>query len=197
MRIEYEGVIEQQPTYSHVGYVSVASVRMNSDPAGQVGLGLATVGLMLGIMAYRGRSDLPRRSTILGIVGVLMLLSGGILAATNGGVTEKYYRAPYYETWGRLTVVERALDTRVATGRSVDAWSRTFKYDLDPGPEFGLPHNVISAGADGEFGTADDIDLSFSHRQALDYDLAMRGEKPWPERPEPHRYWKVGIDAAD
>ncbi len=222
MRIEYEGVIEQQPTYSHVGYVSVASTRINREPTAMTGLGLAAIGLMLAIMAYRARAGrIPgSRSTIFGIVGVLMLLGGGILAATNGGVTEKYYRAPYAETGYRLYGLDQSLNAALEADRdlpaelaplkvaefqtagdvddpNLDAWGSPFRYMRDMPEEFGRPYNVISAGADGAFGTDDDLDLSANVLRGVDYDFATRGEKPWPEKPEPHRYWKVGIEDAD
>ncbi len=220
MRIEYEGVVEQQPTYSHVGYVSVASTRMNSEPAAQAGLGIAALGLMLTLMAYgqRGRKARRTASIALGIVGMLMLLSGGILAATRGGVSEKYYPSPYTETSYRLNLFDRPLNAVVEAGGelpaelprrevedfqtaddvddpNLDAWGRPFRYVRDVPEEFGRPYNVISAGADGEFGTMDDIDLSVQRGMA--HDRALRGEEPWPERRDPPVHWEVALENAD
>ena len=206
MRIEYEGLVEQQPTYSHVGYVSVASIRMNSEPAGQVGLGIAALGIALALKAYARRGSNLRRSTAMavGIIGVLMLVGGGIVAATNGGITEKYYPSPYHETFGRLIVTDRGLQEAMeGSGEfpaephpALDAWWRPFRYIRDPGPDFGHPYNIVSAGADGEFGTIDDIDLSFTRAEARECDRAMDRDQPWPERPDPAVYWEVRLENA-
>ena len=217
MRIEYEGVVEQQATYSHVGYVSVASTRMNSEPGAQAGLGIAALGLMLALMAY-GRRSRRTASIGIGIVGLLMLVSGGLLAATRGGATEKYYPSPYTETSYRLhsfnhllnAFVERGDDLPAELPRrevedfqtagdvddpNLDAWGRPFKCVRDMPEEFGRPYNVISAGADGEFGTVDDIDLSVQRGMA--HDRALRGEQPWPDRSDPPVHWEVRLENED
>lgn len=84
MRIEYEGVIEQQPAYSHVGYTAAAFTTNEYVHGGSrremtAWAGVAILGLALVLMAGRRWrfAGAGRGAVTLGVIG-LGLLAGGI-----------------------------------------------------------------------------------------------------------------------
>ncbi len=197
MRIEYEGMVEQQPTYQHVGYLASAKTEIVGYEAHAVAptLGFSVLALALLLITVRTYNRVHPFVTVLTVAG---LVTCGALAVAWGTastpIVEKYYLEPDLPTRDRLSEhASRIEDELKQTGElpdtliyrepsdrwerkvvgtledpNLDAWGREFRYERYGEPNAdGHRFSVISAGADGTFGTEDDLDRSLTEDEAF------------------------------
>ena len=203
VRIEYEGIVEQQPTYSHVGYFSAANARIvNGESDFPLAAGLATTALVFALVAARLVGRGSRKGGI--VVGVLALVAaGGVIALGLKPFQPASYEAitPNITTYWRLQdhafqvesyrdrhgafpselpLREHDKDARRSLGiwnTNRDAWGREFRYTVT-GESDDQSFEVRSAGADGKFGTPDDL-FNGMDKDALDMDRAWGKDHRW------------------
>ncbi len=140
MRIEYEGTIEAQPPFQHVGYVSAGLVtdRSIEVPRGALlGAALLSVALMAALVARRQRR-LPR-IWVPASVAACLLAAVAAWSFTHAGYPSTLYRTssltpPYAKTlleMERLIVQTDALCRELGRTPSGAEWQRSFGGERD------------------------------------------------------------------
>lgn len=203
MRIEYEGVIEQQPTYQHVGYFSAANVRLvNGKTDFPLVAGLATAALVFALVAARLVHRGSRKGGI--AAGAVALAAVGCALAVG---LQPFEPASFEAITPNMSTYSRLMDpaSRVESYRkrhgglpselplrepdegsgrhrgvwdtNRDAWGREFRYTVT-GEGEDQSFEIRSAGADGEFGTADDL-FNGMEKSPLDMDRAWSKDHKW------------------
>ncbi len=198
MRIEYEGVIEQGPTYQHVGYLAAANTRVVGHEVHlPQTLGFATLGLTILLITARASRRLGFARTLIGAaIGVVFIGLALAWGMSSTPIVEKYYNDPneqtrlrihsheqrverYIDEHGQLPATLPPRDDVTAPGtiedENLDAWAREFRYEVFEEPdEDGNLFRVVSAGADGVFGTEDDIHRGITHDETRIMDQMHR-----------------------
>ena len=140
MRIEYEGTVEAQPPFQHVGYVSAGLVtdRSIEVPRGALlGAALLSVALMAALVARRQRR-LPR-IWVPASVAACLLAAVAAWSFTHAGYPSTLYRTssltpPYAKTlldMERLIVQTDALCKELGRTPSGAEWQRSFGGERD------------------------------------------------------------------
>jgi hypothetical protein len=185
MKLLAQSLVPVNPVpYVHLGYTSaIVNQRQVTSPAGaivalQCGLFLALLGLVL--MAQFGNMTVPRRR--LAITSVLIgavLAVGGLLSFKNQGYTYPIAATIDHGLYivRRLENQQKSDETAVVPQMSSqlarqpmpdgdswteyklrDAWGQEFRLQRVKHPEYSLI--AVSAGPDGQFGSADDIQIT-------------------------------------
>ncbi|MFW5867500.1 MAG: hypothetical protein ACOCX2_06760, partial [Armatimonadota bacterium] len=136
MRIEYEGLVEQQPTYQHVGYVAAATDGL-VNPAFRAeqsfASGIAVLGLALVLIATRQTVAARRWGWIIGIMLGLSLV-GVAWALPRGAMVPEGTMAPEFHA--TLFWMEKAVaETEAAAaqrGRPLHLWEWNRMYTRPP-----------------------------------------------------------------
>jgi len=179
MRIEYEGVIEQQPSYQHVGYTAAAfdtDAYVSGGHRTEINAwsGMVVLGLAFGLIVSRrwGRS-----STGGGIAAILLglaLVGGGVALGIelvpDGSMTPQFHATLY-----RLEGLCAATDAWVAEhGRPPTAEEWAAMHEEPPLDGWGHPFEFTpydSPGRDGRLYCVTSLAENHGHSDSVVWDI--------------------------
>lgn len=155
MRIEYEGMVEQQATYQHVGYLAAGTDGLvapswRTEPS--FASGIAVLGIALVLIAARQTAATRRWGWIIGIMLGLSLV--GVAWAlprpeevAEGTMTSEFHRTLF---WMEKTVAETEA-AAAQRGRPLHLWEWNRMYPRPPHDGWGNPMWYVRLD-DGETG---------------------------------------------
>jgi len=179
MRVEYEGLIEQQPTYQHVGYTAAAfTTDAYVSPSTRTELnlwsGMAVLGLAVALTVGRraGRSSIVTKA-IAGIFALAMVGGGvalGIDRLPGGSMTPEFH-----QTLVTLEGLVAETDAWVAENGRVppeDEWAALH----DEPPLDGWGHPLAYVSLDDSAGQQDAPSVFDAGRDGREYYICSVGE---------------------